>query len=112
MPRLPTNVVYLVAGSGPMTPVIEQKARDSGIEGRVVLLGRVSESELAALYSGADLFVMPNIHVTGDIDITDPLYTLRYLFHGGPPPDAPFPDCGAGSTVDEESGCESYPACE
>jgi phosphatidyl-myo-inositol dimannoside synthase len=34
----------------------------------VVLLGQVSESLLATLYAGSDLFVMPNIPVAGDME--------------------------------------------
>ena len=39
-----------------------------GLQDRVHLLGRVSDELLAALYRGADLFVMPNIRVPGDME--------------------------------------------
>ena len=68
LPRLPPNAVYLLAGSGPMTSVIEEKARTRGVGARVVLRGQVSEVELGCLYAGSDLFVMPNIPVAGDIE--------------------------------------------
>ncbi len=32
------------------------------------MLGRVSEEALGSLYRGADLFVMPNVPVPGDIE--------------------------------------------
>ncbi|HEX5724811.1 MAG TPA: glycosyltransferase family 4 protein [Longimicrobiaceae bacterium] len=68
MPRLPADVHYLVSGEGPTTPAIRAAAARHGLEGRVRLLGRVSEERLRTLYRGADLFVMPNVHVPGDIE--------------------------------------------
>jgi hypothetical protein len=47
----------------------------------------------------------------GALEITDAVYLLHYLFLGGPPPKAPFPDCGPDPTVDV-LGCESFPPCE
>lgn len=68
LPRLPADVVYLLAGTGPMTAAIHQAVATRGLEDRVRLLGRVSEEMLERLYRGADLFVMPNIPVPGDIE--------------------------------------------
>jgi phosphatidylinositol alpha-1,6-mannosyltransferase len=68
MPRLPSDVVYLLAGSGPMTPAIRAAVEGAGLGGRVRLLGRVSEEMLVTLYRGADLFVMPNVPVPGDME--------------------------------------------
>ena len=68
MPRLPADVHYLVTGEGPMTPQIQAAIDRHGLGGRARLLGKVSEEMLRTLYRGADLFVMPNIHVPGDIE--------------------------------------------
>jgi phosphatidylinositol alpha-1,6-mannosyltransferase len=68
VPRLPGGVVYLLAGEGPETLRIRELVRERGLEGRVRLLGRVSEERLATLYRGADLFVMPNVPVPGDME--------------------------------------------
>jgi phosphatidyl-myo-inositol dimannoside synthase len=68
MPRLPRDVAYLLAGDGPMTPLIREEVRRHGLGERVRLLGRVSEEMLTTLYGGADLFVMPNIPVPGDME--------------------------------------------
>ncbi len=38
------------------------------LEGRVRLLGRISDDALLSLYRGADLFVMPNLSVPGDME--------------------------------------------
>jgi phosphatidyl-myo-inositol dimannoside synthase len=68
MPQLPEDVLYLVTGEGPMTPVIQAAVDRHGLAGRVRLLGKVPEDTLRVLYRGGDLFVMPNIHVEGDIE--------------------------------------------
>jgi phosphatidylinositol alpha-1,6-mannosyltransferase len=68
MPRLPPDVAYLLAGTGPVTPAIRATVERHGLADRVRLLGRVSESMLATLYRGSDLFVMPNVPVPGDME--------------------------------------------
>jgi phosphatidyl-myo-inositol dimannoside synthase len=68
LPRLPGDVYYLVTGEGPMTPRIQAAIDRHGLQGRARLLGKVPEERLRTLYRGADLFVMPNIHVPGDIE--------------------------------------------
>ncbi len=49
----------------------------------------------------------------GDVNISDPSYNLNFLFLGGPQPDEPFPDCGLGTEMDLELGCEEVSlACQ
>jgi phosphatidyl-myo-inositol dimannoside synthase len=68
MPRLASDVQYWLAGEGPETDAIRDEVERGGLSHRVRLLGRISEEELAALYEGADVFVMPNIPVSGDME--------------------------------------------
>jgi phosphatidyl-myo-inositol dimannoside synthase len=68
MPRLPQHVHFWLAGEGPCTPLIRRAVATRGLGQRVRLLGVVSEGELAALLRGADLFVMPNVPVPGDME--------------------------------------------
>lgn len=68
MPRLPEDVLYLVTGEGPMTPAIRAAVERHGLQGRVRMLGKVPEETLRVLYRGGDLFMMPNVHVEGDIE--------------------------------------------
>ncbi len=68
MPRLGPDVTLWLAGDGPEAPVIDAAARQAGVAARVLRLGAVSETQLQALYRGADLFVMPNVPVAGDIE--------------------------------------------
>jgi len=68
MPKLPDDVHYWLAGDGPEHGAIQSAIDRNGLNGRVRLLGRVTDAELAHLYRGADLFVMPNIPVPGDME--------------------------------------------
>ena len=68
MPTLPTNVHYWLAGNGPESDAIQAAIDRNNLNGRVRLLGRVSEENLGKLYRGSDLFIMPNIPVEGDME--------------------------------------------
>lgn len=59
------SVRYLVAGEGPQEGELREKARNLGLQDRVVFLGRVSERTKWALYRLSDVFVMPNSTVSG-----------------------------------------------
>ncbi len=64
------RVLYLVAGDGPLRPKIEELVREKGLEKNVRLLGNIGmdDPRLNALYAAADIFVMPNVEVPGDIE--------------------------------------------
>ncbi len=68
MPLLPDDVHYWLAGDGPEADAIADTARRHGLTHRVRLLGRISDKALTTLYRGADLFVMPNVPIPGDIE--------------------------------------------
>lgn len=68
MPRLPSQVHYWLAGDGPRADAIQAAIDRHHMGGRVRLLGRVSEADLVRLYRGADLFIMPNVPVEGDME--------------------------------------------
>lgn len=54
------NSVLVYAGEGPLRPEIESEAAALGIASRVRLLGFMNQSQLPAIYSSADLFVLPS----------------------------------------------------
>lgn len=68
MPALPTTMVYVVAGDGPEYETVERLVAAQGLQDRVLLLGRVDEARKRALLAAADLFVQPNIVVSGDVE--------------------------------------------
>lgn len=68
MPLFPDDVHYWLAGDGPRQEEIRAAAARHQLDGRVRLLGRVPNDKLETLYRGADLFIMPNVPVNGDME--------------------------------------------
>lgn len=67
-PLLSDDQVYLIVGSGPEEIDIKKVIGKKGYEGRVKLLAGLSCSDRNILYHGVDLFIMPNIVVSGDVE--------------------------------------------
>ncbi len=44
----------------------------------------------------------------GQLNITDPIFLLQFLFLGGPSPPAPFPECGPDPTAVDGISCGVY----
>ncbi len=68
LPKLPPSMAYLIPGDGQQKEKIKKIIALKHLHNRAFLLGRVSAQELRALYSAADLFIMPNIKVRGDTE--------------------------------------------
>lgn len=68
LPRLPEQVHYWLAGDGPDAAAIQAAIARHGLQNRVRRLGRVPDPILQLLYRAADLFIMPNIPVAGDLE--------------------------------------------
>lgn len=98
LPKLPENFIYVIAGDGPerenITKAVSGSGRvNSGDLGRgtginnvknsheqwsqnstrpetsnVILLGKVSDSDLKILYNTVDAFVMPNVPIENDVE--------------------------------------------
>jgi glycosyltransferase involved in cell wall biosynthesis len=68
MPRLGEGYLFVLAGAGPERGAIEDAVARRRLGERVVLLGGVGEEEKLGFYDQADLFVMPNRHVEGDLE--------------------------------------------
>ena len=68
LPRLPAEVVYVLAGDGEEFEPVRQAAERAGVTDRVRLLGHVDDADREMLMRGADLFVQPNIRVPGDME--------------------------------------------
>lgn len=68
MPRLDPRVRLELVGDGPERECIEHAADEGQVTDRVAFRGLVTEAELAACFARADLFVMPNIPVEGDME--------------------------------------------
>ena len=74
MPKLNKKFIYLVIGGygnlskGDELEIYKKLADEKGLGERVFLLGKVSDRVLKLAYNSADVFVMPNIPVKGDVE--------------------------------------------
>lgn len=68
MPHLPSDVHYWIAGDGPQESAIQAAIDRHDLHPQVRRLGRISNDNLGRLYRGADLFIMPNVPVEGDME--------------------------------------------
>lgn len=68
LPKIRTDVNYIIVGDGPEFETIRREIEKSEWPERVCLTGRQPEEILRCCYAAADLFVMPNIPVDGDME--------------------------------------------
>lgn len=74
------DVQVLIAGDGPLRRTLQERIESLGLQSRVRLLGRVSDAELSALYSIADLFVLPSTQPSEAFGLVQ----LEAMAHGLP----------------------------
>jgi glycosyltransferase involved in cell wall biosynthesis len=69
MPQLKeSKCIYLIAGSGMYADKIRGSINRTGLKDVVFMLGAVDNETLRYLYNSADVFIMPNIPVEGDME--------------------------------------------
>jgi phosphatidylinositol alpha-1,6-mannosyltransferase len=68
LPRLDPDYVYIVVGIGPELAAIQEAVRRCNLGDRVVLAGRQTDRQRNCLLNIADVFIMPNISIPGDVE--------------------------------------------
>jgi len=68
MPRLEGSYLYVVAGEGPERRTVQEIVDRYNLQGRVLLLGEVSDEDRKVIYNASDIFIIPNITVPGDVE--------------------------------------------
>lgn len=68
LPKLDESFIYVVAGSGPDKENIENAIRNQKLSDRVFMLGYIPDEQRNLLWNSADLFVQPNIKISGDLE--------------------------------------------
>lgn len=66
--KVESDVVYMVIGDGPEFENIKQAKDQSSLKQKIILTGKQPNRILNAAYAAADLFIMPNIPVEGDME--------------------------------------------
>ncbi|MCA9409060.1 MAG: glycosyltransferase family 4 protein, partial [Candidatus Omnitrophica bacterium] len=59
---------YIVVGDGPCRSLIENTIQEKHLQSNVLLTGQIEDKYLENLYNIAQVFVMPNIPVQGDVE--------------------------------------------
>ena len=68
MDKISSDVLFLIVGDGPESGLIEIARENNPKKDNIIIAGRLSDDMLQACYAAADLFVMPNIPVEGDME--------------------------------------------
>ncbi len=68
MPQLNKNIIYLIAGKGEDKENIKEAIIKNDLQDQVKILRNITDEEKLKLYSGADIFVQPNIKIKGDME--------------------------------------------
>ena len=77
------DLAYVVVGDGPDMPKVRQLVDCLHLNGIVHLLGQICDDDLQLAYAAADLFVMPNLRLSGDMEGFG-LVALEAAAHGVP----------------------------
>lgn len=62
------NPLLIITSEGPEKKVIQDIIDKKNLASSVKLVGQVDDQALQQLYHGADIFIMPNIHVENDVE--------------------------------------------
>lgn len=68
LPQIKSDVVYLAIGDGPEHERLQELLSESKEKDKVILAGKQPDSLLKEAYSAADVFIMPNVPVPGDME--------------------------------------------
>lgn len=66
--KLDERCMFLIASSGEEEQKIKELIESLNLEDKILMLGEVSDETLKLLYNSADVFIMPNIPIKGDIE--------------------------------------------
>lgn len=66
--QLPQNYSYLIVGKGPEKKTISQCIKTNNLEARVKIISNADDEKVKEFYRVADIFIMPNIHVSNDAE--------------------------------------------
>lgn len=68
LPRIDHQTVFVLVGDGPEHTALKQLAHTYNGTSNIVFTGKIEDEHLSLCYAAADLFVMPNIPIPGDME--------------------------------------------
>jgi glycosyltransferase involved in cell wall biosynthesis len=93
------NLTYVIVGDGNDRPRLEKLTEELGLAKHVVFTGRVSDSELAALYRRSEIFVLPARTIVDDHDSKGEGFGIVFLEAMGFGKPVVGPSCGAPAEI-------------
>lgn len=67
-PKIKSDVLYLVVGAGPEHERLKEIVGKSDMMDNILLVGKQPDEVLRNAYAASDIFIMPNIPVSGDME--------------------------------------------
>lgn len=61
MVQLPSDLILLIGGDGPLTPKLKRQVKTLQLEQRIFFLGQIAKQDLPAYYHVCDVFCLPSI---------------------------------------------------
>ncbi|MEQ9280433.1 MAG: glycosyltransferase family 4 protein [Balneola sp.] len=68
LPQIKSEIIYLVIGAGPEHERLKELVKDSNLQEKVLMTGKQPDEVLKNAYAGSDIFIMPNIPISGDME--------------------------------------------
>jgi phosphatidylinositol alpha-1,6-mannosyltransferase len=68
LPKINSDVIYLAIGEGPEHEKLVGIAKQSPVSDHMLFVGKQSDEVLHQAYAAADVFIMPNVPVEGDME--------------------------------------------
>lgn len=68
MAKIKSDVMYVAIGEGPEHGNLKKIVSSSPQKSRILLAGKQPDEVLKQAYAGADVFIMPNIPISGDME--------------------------------------------
>ncbi len=68
LPKIKSDVLYMVIGDGPEYENLLELVENSSEKERILFTGKQPDDVLTNAYAAADLFMMPNIPIPGDME--------------------------------------------
>lgn len=68
LPEIKSKVLYLIVGDGPEHERLKELTHSSPEKERILLVGKQSDEVLKSSYAASDVFIMPNVPISGDME--------------------------------------------
>lgn len=68
LPQINSDILYVIIGDGGESAAVRRAIQETGQSEKIYFNGRQEDDVLKIAYAAADLFIMPNIRIPGDME--------------------------------------------